>query len=318
MRWQKFLLWCFSVGVFLLLIGQVCVVDPCLAQEEEEAEEDEIVGEKPSLRVHPLRPDFRFNAMTSKQVIINETNRDLEDVGSPAVSDSIANLITVEPEEGEEPEGRTVVRVLADKDNIIVTARCYDESPQSIVSFSKARDSELESEDHVIFVLDTFMDGRSGYVFAVNPAGARFDGLVIEQGDDVSSEWDTIWEANTFRDDSGWYAEIKIPVKSLSYKKGLTEWGFNIQRNVPRLEEVSRWSGVSQDYEIYQTSQAGLLTQLPRFDFGVGLSIRSAVVGSAADDSDDVNYDGDFSLDMTQRLGPNLLSSLTVNTDFAE
>jgi hypothetical protein len=278
------------------------------------ADEDEveIVGLRPALRVRELSPDFRFDGLP--EATAYETDGD----GESEVTDFIGNLITVEPEEGEEPDGRTVVRVLADKNDIVVTARCYDESPQSIVAFSKARDSELDSEDHLVIVLDTFMDGRSGYVFAVNPAGARFDGLVIEQGEDVNSAWDTIWEAKTSRDNNGWYAEVKIPIKSLSFKKGLSEWGFNIQRKVPRLEEISRWSGASQDYEIYQTSRAGLLTHLPRFDFGLGLSIRPALLGSAGDDGESVNYDGDFSLDMTQRLGPNLLSSLTVNTDFAE
>jgi hypothetical protein len=63
-----------------------------------------------------------------------------------------------------------------------------------------ARDPELDEEDHVVLVFDTFQDGRSGYVFAINPLGARFDGLVIEQGEEVNSDWDAIWEAKTFRD----------------------------------------------------------------------------------------------------------------------
>ena len=63
-----------------------------------------------------------------------------------------------------------------------------------------------------------------------------------------------------------------------------------------------------------------MLTHLPQFDFGLGLSVRAALLGSAADDGSgaSTSYDGDVSLDLTQRLGPNLLSALTVNTDFAE
>jgi hypothetical protein len=82
--------------------------------------------------------------------------------------------------------------------------RCYDPDPSAIVSFSKARDVELDEEDHVILILDTFQDGRSGYVFAVNPDGSRFDGLVSAEGEDVNSNWDTIWEARTSRDAQGW------------------------------------------------------------------------------------------------------------------
>ena len=122
------------------------------------------------------------------------------------------------------------------------------------------------------------------------------------------------------RDDAGWYAEIRIPIKSLAFKKDLAQWGFNVQRRVQRLQETSRWSGAKLDYEIYQTSRAGLLTDLPTFDLGVGLSVRAAVVGSAGRPAPgaDIDYDGDLSLDITQRLGPNLLSNLTINTDFAE
>jgi hypothetical protein len=235
-------------------------------------------------------------------------------------ADSIVNLVTIEPEEGGAPAGQTTVKVLVNPTEIIVGVLCRDTNPAGIVSFSKARDADLEQEDHVLIVLDPFQDGRSGYVFAVNPSGARFDGLVSEQGEEVNSAWDAVWEAKTSRGDGGWSAEIRLPIKSLSFKKGLTGWGFNVQRRVQRLQETSRWSGASRDHEIYQTSQAGLLTDLPDFDFGFGLSVRPAAVGSSNRPSPVSPRDqtGDVSVDVTQKLGPNLVASLTVNTDFAE
>ena len=114
----------------------------------------------------------------------------------------------------------------------------------------------------MLIVLDTFLDGRSGYVFAVNPSGTRFDGIVSAQGTDVNSNWDAVWEAHTATDGSGWSAEIRIPIKSVGFKPGLSSWGMNIERRVQRLQETSRWSGATQDYEIYQTSQAGVLIEL--------------------------------------------------------
>jgi len=156
-----------------------------------------------------------------------------------SAADSIVNLVTIEPEEGGVPAGQTIVKVLVTRSDIIVGLVCHDTNPGGIVSFSKARDVDLESEDHVLIVLDPFQDGRSGYVFAVNPGGARFDGLVSEQGEEVNSDWDAVWEARSWRDSSGWSVEIRIPIKSLSFKRGLTEWGFNVQRRVQRLLEVS-------------------------------------------------------------------------------
>jgi hypothetical protein len=212
------------------------------------------------------------------------------------------------------------VQVLADSQHIVFGVSCRDAEPSGIVSFSKARDSDLDAEDHVVLVLDTFQDGRSGYVFAVNPSGARFDGLVIQQGEDVNSNWDAVWEAYTSRDDGGWSAEIRIPIRSISFEKGLTSWGLNVQRRVQRLQETSRWSGANRDQEVFQTSHAGLLTELPRFDLGLGLSIRPAFVGDMSKPEPDAErtYDGTPSLDVAKTLGPNALASLTVNTDFAE
>lgn len=237
-----------------------------------------------------------------------------------STTDSIVNLVTIEPEEGGTPAGQTIVKVLAGPSDILVGVLCLDSSSADIVSFSKARDADLEQEDHVLIVLDPFQDGRNGYVFAVNPSGARFDGLVSAQGEDVNSDWDAVWEAKTWRDGDGWGAEIRIPIRSLSFEKGLTSWGFNVQRRVQRLQETSRWSGASRDYEIYQTSRAGLLTDLPAFEFGLGLSIRPAAVGSTNRPSlaSPRDQTGDLSLDVTKKLGPNLVASLTVNTDFAE
>ena len=69
-----------------------------------------------------------------------------------------------------------MIRVLVHQTEIIIGAQCDDDDPAGIVSFSKARDSDLSDEDYLEFVLDTFGDQRSGYVFAVNPGGASSTG----------------------------------------------------------------------------------------------------------------------------------------------
>ena len=63
-----------------------------------------------------------------------------------------------------------------------------------------------------------------------------------------------------------------------------------------------------------------MLTELPDFSLGVGLTVRPAVTTGGGVPAPGTPVEGDFqpSLDLTQRVGANLLSSLTVNTDFAE
>lgn len=262
------------------------------------------------------RPALRVGAAAQTGIVLDGV---LSEVLWASV-DSIANLTQVEPEEGGVPKGRTVVRVLVTAADIIIGVRCYDPEPQAIVSFTKARDIELDEEDHIVLILDTFQDGRSGYVFAVNPDGARFDGLVSAEGEDVNSNWDTVWEARTTRDDQGWSAEVRIPIRSISFKQGLTSWGYNVERRVQRLQETSRWSGPSVDIEVFQTGRAGLLTDLPRFSVGRGLTIRPSMIGNLSREEAALpsEFTGDVSVDVSQRLGTNLTASATYNTDFAE
>jgi hypothetical protein len=235
-------------------------------------------------------------------------------------TDSIADLTQIEPVEGQQPTGRTVVRVLSTGDAIIFGIRAYDPDAARITSFARNRDAVLTNEDHVRIVLDTYLDGRSGYVFIVNPHGARYDALVANQGEGENAQWDAIWEAATHRDDTGWSAEIIIPIKSLLFKRGLSEWGFNVERRIQRLLESSRWASPDRDVKINVTSRAGLLTGVPAFELGLGMSIRPSVTSSVGKPAPATSAVSDVSasLDVTKRIAGNTLGSLTFNTDFAE
>jgi hypothetical protein len=211
------------------------------------------------------------------------------------------------------------VRVLASPTGLVIGFRC-EQDPASIYSISKARDVELDDEDHLLFVIDSFGDDRSGFVFGVNATGSRFDGIITASGDDVNASWDALWEAGVVKDATGWSGEIRLPIQSLGFKQGLRQWGLNVERRIQSKQESSRWASARQDYEIYQMSRAGLLTDLPAFDLGIGLTVRPSVVGRyfVPDIGEKREFEGDGSLDLTQKLGPNLQATLTANTDFAE
>src|SRR5712691_1109910 len=129
----------------------------------------------------------------------------------------IDTLIQIEPTEGAQATGRTVVRVLADRRSLVIGVVCEYPDDVGIVSFSVRRDASLNAEEHVRIVLGPFADGRSGYVFAVNPTGARYDGLINPGGESENADWDGIWEAATTRLPTGWSVEIRIPVQTLSF-----------------------------------------------------------------------------------------------------
>jgi len=260
----------------------------------------------PSLRVGVLPPDLRLDGILSEPAW--------------ASADAIEDLTMTEPKEGARPTGRTRVQVLAGPRTLVFGIACDDPDPRGIVSFTKQRDGSMSAEDHVEIVLDTFLDGRSGYTFWVNPGGARYDALINPGGDDVNSNWDGIWEAATRRTDTGWTAEIRIPIQTLGFNPRLKAWHFNVQRRIQRLQETDRWASPVRDYNVAQMSRAGLLTDLPAFELGLGLTVRPAMVAGGGVPEPDASVSGEShaSLDVTERVGANLLASGSVNTDFAE
>jgi len=260
-------------------------------------------------------PTLRAGSLTSTLTIDGRLNEP-----AWASAESTDAFRQTDPVEGAPPTARTVVRVLADTRALVIGIVCEEPDPSGIVSFSVRRDADLESEDHVRVVLGPFADGRSGYVFAVNPSGARYDGLIKPGGESENPDWDGIWQAATARLADGWSVEIRIPLQTLAFKPGLREWHFNVQRQIQRRLETDRWASPSRQYQVTQISRAGRLTGLPDFDLGRGLSIRPAVTGGGGMPSTGSEVEGNFqpSLDITQRIGSNILASGTANTDFAE
>ena len=232
----------------------------------------------------------------------------------------LKNFLTTEPTEKGTPSNRTIVRVLADEKALIIGIECKDSSLDDIVKFSKLRDADISNEDHIKIVLDPFMDGQSGYIFAVNAFGARYDALVSRRGESENEDWDAIWEARVAMNLEGWTVEIKIPIQSIYFKKGLSTWGFNMERRIQRNQETIRWANVQRDQWFIQTSRAGLLTNLPAFNYGLGLNVRPSLVSKLNKNRADAPTKFKFepSLDVSQRLSPNVLATMTLNTDFAE
>ncbi len=280
----------------VLLAGVLAGLSPLTAQDVE----------RPTLRIGDLADGLRLDGLLD------------EDMWQSA--DVIDSLTMTEPVEGGSLFGQTSIRVLAGPKEVVIGVLCRDPEPSRIVSYSKARDPQLRGEDHIKFILDTYLDGRSGYIFALNPTGARYDALVANQGEGENPQWDTVWEAATYRGPNGWSAEVRIPIQSLGYDAALSEWGFNLERRLQRLQETSRWASPTRDAKISQSIRAGRLTDLPTFNFGMGLTVRPALVSGfekpAYDEPTEETVEP--SLDVFQRIGANVLTSLTVNTDFAE
>jgi len=233
---------------------------------------------------------------------------------------SIADFVQVEPHSGNPPTEATEVWVAYSRDALYLAVRCHDRSTRQIVATEMRRDAELGENDKIEIVLDTFHDHRNSYYFATNAAGALVDGRITEN-QEPALEWDGIWIVRTRIDERGWTAEFEIPFKTVGFSPDLRQWGFNISRHLARGRETSRWASPSLDVQLYQTVRAGHLSGLEGLSQGVGLDLKPyGIVGFTRDigRADRVQADGTGGSDIFYRITPNLVSSTTFNTDFAE
>ena len=67
-------------------------------------------------------------------------------------------------------------------------------------------------------LIDSLHDRRSGFTFVVNPAGARRDTQVSNNGT-TNQDWDGVWDAKVSRDDEAWFVEYVIPFKTLRFSR---------------------------------------------------------------------------------------------------
>ncbi len=231
-----------------------------------------------------------------------------------AAARPIGPLTQVEPQEGAEASEATEVLVLRDADNLYFGIRSRDRTPSSIVATRMGRDDDLDADDHVMVVLDTFGDRRNGFFFLVNPRGARGEGQISNNDERLNYDWDGIWDAAARIDGEGWTAELAIPFKTLRFKRGQQGWGFNVQRRIERRLETDRWAAPRRDIWISNLSEAGRLEGLTDARQGRGLDVRPYAFAGDEDGKATLKLGADVFKNVT----PNLTASLTLNTDFAE
>lgn len=251
----------------------------------------------------------------------------------------ISDFTQQEPIEGAQPSERTEIRVVFDEDNLYIGAIIYDD-PEGILAFQRERDAGLGTDDRFMWILDTFLDGRTGYFFEINAAGLMGDGVIGSGGGGrggggggggggTNKAWDGIWEARTFIRPDGWSAEIQIPFRTLNFNPNQSEWGINFQRTIRRKNEEILWRGYLRNEGLRSPVFAGRLTGLGGMSQGLGLeAVPSSVLSwrntpsdvptAAEPDLSPNTFPADVSLDLNYSLTSSLRASVSLNTDFAE
>jgi len=233
---------------------------------------------------------------------------------------AITQFREFQPKEDGDPRFPTEAKVAYDERNIYVFIRAFDPHPDSILKLLARRDVRAAT-DQLKIMIDSYHDRRSGYEFAVNPAGVKRDYAIYndQQEDDA---WDAVWEVATTVDSLGWTAEFRIPLSQLRYvPRGTNTFGFGVWRDIQRYPERVSWP-------VYRNSQAGISSQLGELTGLVGLpSPRrpevapyvltknvSVPTGTSFDRSQKLTAGADLKYGLT----PNLTLDGTVNPDFGQ
>jgi hypothetical protein len=243
-------------------------------------------------------------------------------------ADAATGFMQRDPDNGAPATEQTEVRVLYDADRLILGVTLHDSEPDRLLGNQMQRDQAFSADDRFMWAIDTFRDGRNGYFFEINPAGAMGDGLIDPSEDGgglgagANKSWDGIWTARVRRGPGGWTAEIEIPFKTLNFMPGADAWGVNFQRTVRRKNEESLWTGWARNQGLRRMSNAGIVQGFTGLSQGVGLDLKPYAVGSVSSapgrGRPSALSTGDIGLDAFYNVTPALRANVSINTDFAE
>ncbi len=229
-----------------------------------------------------------------------------------------------DPTDGAQPTEKTTVWVAYDEKCLYVAARLYDSEPGSIKSRLGRRDDFVDS-DWFIFAVDPYYDRRTGFQFAVNPAGSIVD-WTLYNDEWKDTTWDGVWEWKTSIDDKGWVVEIRIPYHQLRFqKKEEYVWGVNFRRVIKRKNEKIGYIWIPKEDSGYVSRfadlvgirgiQPGRLIELLPYTVGQA-QFSPAEKGNPFQTGKE--FLGNAGFDLKVGLMSNLTLDVTVNPDFGQ
>ena len=232
----------------------------------------------------------------------------------------ISNFTQRELSEGRPATERTEVAALFSKTDLYLGIWCYDDEPDKIVAQKMKWDFEYGTEDNFIIALDSYRDKRNAYLFIINPNGAQYDALIVDNNRRTNVDWNGVWYTAARRTDKGWFAEIDIPFSTLKFSDAEEQsWGVNFERNIRRKREQVLWQGWSRDATIVQVNRAGTLagmrdlTRMRIFEFR-----PHALAGGEKERGVAASRISSLGLDLDYLFSPNAKLDITIHPDFAQ
>ena len=231
------------------------------------------------------------------------------------------------PRTGVVPRNRGDVRFAFDDEAVYVAARLSAPSRSNINGFSLHRDRATAADDYLRVLFDSFNDREHGLVFGTTPTGIRVDYAIARDGADVNYDWNGQWDAAVAVTDSGWFVEMRIPLRTLRFHRdadGLVLMGVTVARYSAQDNETDTYPALSTAF-----SNATLRPSLAqRLEIGVRdvaeREITATPYVTAGTTSDSRRVDGSVlsagrvGLDLKTAIASNVTLDLTANPDFEE
>ena len=266
----------------------------------------------------------RRRAYATRVVQGPEIDGDLNDAvwSQSRIVDGFSQL---DPDHYRPSRERTTARILFDDNNIYFGITCYVGEGARLIGNNMRRDADLNSDDHVAIILDTYNNRQNGFHFICNLKGAQRDQLLSNAGRSFNADWNCIWRSRTKVYEDRWTAEIAIPFDQLRFKpKQKMIWGLNITR---RQADNNEWSQFVVDrsanfFARRWTREIGELHGLDSISPGRVRTIKPyllpGVAKSFGAEISQASRKFESGADIRYGITSNLTLDLSYNTDFAQ
>lgn len=242
----------------------------------------------------------------------------LDDTCWTSTGEWAADFTQYTPEHGGPPTEPTRLKILYDDKNVYVAMRALESRPDLKRIFAGPRDER--AGDSIGIAFDTYFDHRTGFEFNLTSAGQKADYSVAD--DRWDRTWNAVWDGKVSHDETGWSAEMRIPLNQLRYNSRPEQtWGLHAWRFVARNTEESQWQLLGRDGSglVYSFGELrGLVLPEPRRHAEIVpyVSAKHTSGNGASRRSDAYELAG--GLDGKLQLSSSFTLDATINPDFGQ
>ena len=215
------------------------------------------------------------------------------------------------------PSQRTEVKIIYDNTALYISAKLYDNQPDSIAKQLGSRDNDLIA-DQFRLVFDTYNTQQDAFDFTVTASGVQGDSRFSD------GNFNAVWESKTKITSEGWTVEIKIPYSALRFP--VTDehiWGFQITRKTIRNGKFDQWAltprGVNNPLKYW-----GILKGINNIKAPVRLSLTPFITGVASHYPANIEGESNFTqkmvggMDLKYGLNESYTLDVSLLPDFSQ